>query len=252
MTDPLDPVLGGDAATGGDLATTFQQLSLRQRDLELGANNFARAMTTAFSRAAVNGRQFDDVLKSLALRLSDLSLRMALAPVTRGLAGGLSQLFSGLFGGNGAANLTAAMGAVKPFAAGGVIGTPTYFPLASGGVGLAGEAGAEAIMPLARGADGRLGVAVSGTGASNITIQIMTPDADSFRRSEVYLTGQIARAVARGQRGMRMHACLSRGAVPARYRAEECGWAGTQDRDRHAGLRPRGTQRALGAFAPAL
>ncbi len=30
---------------------------------------------------------------------------------------------------------------------------------------------------------------------------ISTPDADSFRRSEVYLTGQIARAVARGQRG---------------------------------------------------
>ena len=44
------------------------------------------------------------------------------------------------------------MGAIKPFAAGGVIGTPTYFPLTQGGVGLAGEAGPEAILPLARGA----------------------------------------------------------------------------------------------------
>jgi hypothetical protein len=31
-------------------------------------------------------------------------------------------------------------------------------------------------------------------------VQISTPDADSFRRSESYVTGQIARAVARSQR----------------------------------------------------
>jgi phage-related minor tail protein len=70
-----------------------------------------------------------------------------------------------------------------------------------GGVGLAGEAGPEAIMPLARGPDGRLGVAGHGGGAS-ITIQIATPDLDSFRRSETYITGQIARAVSRGQRSL--------------------------------------------------
>ena len=72
----------------------------------------------------------------------------------------------------------------------------------SGGAGLAGEAGPEAIMPLARGADGRLGVAASGGGRASITVNIATPDADSFRRSELFVTGQIARAVARGQRGM--------------------------------------------------
>jgi hypothetical protein len=33
-------------------------------------------------------------------------------------------------------------------------------------------------------------------------VNIATPDAESFRRSEVYVTGQIARAVARGQRGL--------------------------------------------------
>ncbi|MFN3295032.1 MAG: phage tail tape measure protein, partial [Gemmobacter sp.] len=75
-------------------------------------------------------------------------------------------------------------GAVKPFASGGIIGTPTYFPLRSGGVGLAGEAGPEAIMPLARGPDGRLGVAASGGGGARITVNIATPDANSFRRSE--------------------------------------------------------------------
>jgi phage-related minor tail protein len=70
-------------------------------------------------------------------------------------------------------------------------------------LGLAGEAGPEAIMPLSRTADGRLGVAASGAaGPANVTIHIATPDADSFRRSESYITGQIARAVGRGQRGL--------------------------------------------------
>lgn len=68
-------------------------------------------------------------------------------------------------------------------------------------LGVAGEAGPEAILPLARGRDGRLGVAMSGaSAAANVTVHIAAPDADSFRRSEAYITGQIARAVARGQR----------------------------------------------------
>jgi phage-related minor tail protein len=196
--------MADDATNPGALSETLDSLALRQRDLELGANSFARAMTGAFARSVAGGRQFDDVLKSLYLRLSDLSVRLALQPVARGIAGGLNQLFAGLFAGNAsAANLTAAMGAIKPFAAGGVIATPSYFPLASGGVGLAGEAGPEAILPLARGADGRLGVAMTGSaGPAHVTINIATPDAESFRRSEVFVTGQIARAVARGQRGM--------------------------------------------------
>ncbi len=36
--------------------------------------------------------------------------------------------------------------------------------------------------------------------AANVIVHIATPDADSLRRSEAYITGQIARAVARGQR----------------------------------------------------
>jgi phage-related minor tail protein len=73
--------------------------------------------------------------------------------------------------------------------------------MSSGGLGLAGEAGPEAILPLARGPDGRLGVSANGGGgAPNVVVQIATPDPGSFRRAEAYLTGQIARAVARGQR----------------------------------------------------
>ncbi|MCB1412587.1 MAG: phage tail tape measure protein [Xanthobacteraceae bacterium] len=187
-----------------DTAGTLDSLELKTRDLASSANSFARAMSSAFSSSIAGGKQFDDVLKSLALRLSNLALKLAFKPLTSAISGGLESLLSGLanIGGSSSASMAAASGAVKPFAAGGVIGTPTYFPMIGGGVGLAGEAGPEAIMPLKRGADGRLGVASSGGGGNVITVQIATPDADSFRRSETYITGQIARAVARGQRSL--------------------------------------------------
>ncbi|HEU0081590.1 MAG TPA: phage tail tape measure protein [Bradyrhizobium sp.] len=194
-------------------STTLDSLSLKTKDLTAGAQGFARAMTQAFSASIVGGKQFDDVLKSLALRVSDLAVKLAFKPLEKSLTSGITSLLSGLTGSAGGASTTAnaasgaatsslaaASGAIKPFAAGGVIGTPSYFPLMNGGTGLAGEAGPEAIMPLKRGPDGRLGVA--GGGGSNITVQIATPDLDSFRRSESYITGQIARAVARGQRSL--------------------------------------------------
>ncbi len=54
---------------------------------------------------------------------------------------------------------------VVPFARGGIVNKPTLFPFAKG-IGLMGEAGAEAIMPLKRGPSGRLGVEASGGGTS--------------------------------------------------------------------------------------
>ncbi|MCK9917803.1 hypothetical protein MXD81_52560 [Microbacteriaceae bacterium K1510] len=161
-------------------------------------STFATAMTKAFSQASTGGKQFDDVLKQLALRLSNLAVTQALKPLGKSIG----DLFSGLSGATNDVSLAAKMGAIRPFASGGVIGAPTYFPLSPGGVGLAGEAGPEAIMPLQRGADGRLGVAMQGGAVATVNVQIATSDAGSFRRSEAYVTGQIARAVARGQRGM--------------------------------------------------
>jgi phage-related minor tail protein len=185
-------------------SSTLDGLTLKTKDLSASAAAFSRAMTQAFSASVTGGKQFDDVLKSLGLRISDLAVRLAFKPLEKSLTSGISGLLSGLTGsagGGASASLAAAAGAIKPFAAGGVIGTPSYFPLANGGVGLAGEAGPEAIMPLKRGPDGRLGVAGQG-GGNTITIQIATPDLDNFRRSESYITGQIARAVARGQRSL--------------------------------------------------
>ena len=57
------------------------------------------------------------------------------------------------------------MGAIRAFATGGVVNSPTFFKFADGGSfssGVMGEAGPEAILPLSRGSDGRLGVTATG------------------------------------------------------------------------------------------
>jgi phage-related minor tail protein len=172
------------------------------------ARGFGASINAALSSAIVYGRDFDSVLSTLGLRLSSLALNTALKPLEEGLSGAFKNLFSG--GSDDIASAARAplpfkpmkdgAEAVQKFATGGVISAPTYFPMGVG-LGLAGERGAEAIMPLARGADGKLGVAAQGQPAPlNITVNVSTPDAASFRRSESYLSGVIARAVARGER----------------------------------------------------
>jgi phage-related minor tail protein len=86
-----------------------------------------------------------------------------------------------------------------PFALGWVQSGPVTFPM-RGGTGLMGEAGPEAIMPLTRGADGRLGVQAQGGGAVHVTMNITTPDVVGFQRSQSQIAAQMARALGRGQR----------------------------------------------------
>ena len=57
---------------------------------------------------------------------------------------------------------------VQEYADGGVVGSPTTFPMSGGRTGLMGEAGPEAIMPLKRGANGKLGVQMEGGGATTV------------------------------------------------------------------------------------
>jgi lambda family phage tail tape measure protein len=84
-------------------------------------------------------------------------------------AGALKSFIPG-FALNATGNVYGSNGVV-PFARGGIVNGPTMFPFAKG-VGLMGEAGPEAIMPLRRGADGRLGVAASGGAGVNVTVNV--------------------------------------------------------------------------------
>ena len=82
---------------------------------------------------------------------------------------------------------------IQPFAMGGIVNRPTLFPFAKG-VGLMGEAGPEAIMPLRRGADGKLGVASSGGGSTTINISVDAKG--SSVQGDNGQSGALARAIA--------------------------------------------------------
>ena len=87
-----------------------------------------------------------------------------------------------------------------PFADGGVVNSPVLFPM-RGGTGLMGEAGPEAIMPLARGADGKLGVRGGGS-STNVTVNISTPDIQSFAQSQSQIAAMMQQAISRGSRNL--------------------------------------------------
>jgi tape measure domain-containing protein len=78
---------------------------------------------------------------------------------------------SGFFAPSANGNAFGANGII-PFAKGGIVNSPTLFPFAKG-VGLMGEAGPEAILPLSRGPGGKLGVMASGGGGDvNVVVNV--------------------------------------------------------------------------------
>jgi lambda family phage tail tape measure protein len=183
----------------------------RQLDtLDRLSKSFGQSLAGALSASTASGKQLSGVLDGIGQKLSHSLGRSAASTLQSTLTGGLQGAARALsaaassfsFGGDlfpFAKGGVASAGSVMPFAAGGVVASPTYFPLGRG-LGLMGEAGAEAIMPLARGPDGRLGVRAGGGGGTGMTVNIATPDLESFRRSEAQVSAALARAVARGRR----------------------------------------------------
>jgi phage-related minor tail protein len=134
MTDDFDP---NDTTLPGFLPETVDKVRSSTNVLGTSTTTFAKAVRKAFADATTGAKQFDDVLKQLALRLSNMAATQA--PVAKRAAGSLSTLFESLSGGGESSESRH----VIPFATGGVIGAPAYFPLSPGGLGLAGEAGPE-------------------------------------------------------------------------------------------------------------
>jgi lambda family phage tail tape measure protein len=158
-------------------------------------------LRTAFDGLVLDGRSLTDVLGGLAEKMASTAYGAAINPVTNHFGGllsdGLNAVVSGMmpFADGGSFS----QGRVMPFAKGGVVSGPTTFPM-RGGTGLMGEAGPEAIMPLARGPDGSLGVRGGGGGAVTVNMNISSPDVAGFQRSRGQIATQMARALGRSQR----------------------------------------------------
>jgi lambda family phage tail tape measure protein len=132
---------------------------------------FARSILEATSRMIIQQLVLRSVMQAVGFLLpggSDPFSKVAGALSGKGAlsAGKLTPggifAMGGVLGRNG----------IMPFARGGIVNRPTVFPFANG-IGLMGEAGPEAIMPLKRGPGGRLGVeAAGGANMGNITVNV--------------------------------------------------------------------------------
>jgi phage-related minor tail protein len=176
-------------------ALSFQALDLQTtrsllQDINATAAVATRTLSTGLANAAVSGKSLDSALASIGVSLARLGAGAGFQLLTQSAASGFGALLSGAFGGGG----------VAPFAEGGVVASPTFFG-ANGGVGLMGERGAEAIVPLARGPDGQLGLKMqNGRAPMSVTVNVVARDVESFRRSEGQIAAALARAAARGRR----------------------------------------------------
>lgn len=185
----------------GELAGLRESMLFTGREVDRLAGGFGSGLRRAFDGVVFDGMRLSDALKGLGQSIANTVYAAALRPVQNAVGGvlsqGLNSLLSGVmpFAGGGAFS----QGRVMPFAKGGVVSSPTSFPM-RGGRGLMGEAGAEAIMPLARGADGRLGVQAQGGRGVTVVMNISTPDVQGFQRSQSQIAAQTARALSRGQR----------------------------------------------------
>ena len=166
------------------------------KDAETLSRGLSKGLRRAFDGRVFDGMRASDVLGTVARSVVNTAYSAAIKPVTSQIGGLLAQSVTGVFANGGAFS----QGKVTPFASGGIVSSPTAFPM-RGGTGLMGEAGPEAIMPLSRGSDGKLGVRMEGGGRPvTVVMNISTPDAASFQRSRTQIAAQMGRALGRGQR----------------------------------------------------
>ena len=199
FTSPMD-------LTGGSMATEFQRVRVELEALlnpinqvTTAALGIGEAFSDSFAGLVNGSMTAQESLANLFKGIADSFMNMAAQMISKwiemqilGLAqsffpGGRGGFISNLFGSSGISaggNLGSSFGfangaafaqnGIQPFAMGGIVDRPTMFRFANGGagnLGLMGEAGPEAILPLKRGANGKLGVA-GGGGDTNVTVNV--------------------------------------------------------------------------------
>lgn len=176
------------------------------KDAGREASSMSRSVTSslrqAFDGIIFDGKRVSDALAGIGRGISGSVLKKALAPVQNALGSTVGAGVQAILGGIVPFQKSARGGRVAAFARGGIVDGPTQFPM-RGGVGLMGEAGPEAILPLARGSDGKLGIRTgSGSGPVFVTMNITTPDIAGFQRSQSQVAAEMSRAIQRGQRNL--------------------------------------------------
>jgi hypothetical protein len=188
------------AGFDGELRRMRLSLAGAGKDVRTLERGLGRGLRRAFDGVVFDGKTLSDALRTVSRSLADTAYAAAIRPVTSHVSGlvaqGVGSLVEGILPFEKGAAFS--QGKVMPFAQGGVVSGPVAFPM-RGGTGLMGEAGPEAILPLARRADGSLGVR-GGSGGVSVVMNISTPDVEGFRRSRSQIAAQMSRALSAGAR----------------------------------------------------
>ena len=197
LSETADLMQGFDA----ELRQMRSTLSATGQDVATLEKGLSRGLRRAFDGVVFDGMKLSDALRGVAQSLVNTTYSAAMKPVTRHFGGllsdGIGSLVQGILPFANGAPFSA--GRVMPFANGGVVRGATAFPM-RGGTGLMGEAGPEAIMPLARGPDGKLGVRGSGSAGPKVVVNVSTPDVQGFQRSQSQIAAQVQRALTSSNR----------------------------------------------------
>ena len=172
-----------------------EKLAKAKEKVEAVASTLA-SETVGALKSIVNGTKtaaeaFRDMALNIIQQIMDIliwqplieSLTNSISGAISGSAGGggtMGGIIGSIFGFQNGGAFSA--GNVIPFSRGGVVGSPTYFGMSGGRTGLMGEAGPEAIMPLKRGPDGKLGVEGSGGVTVHQTFNFSANGDDSVKK----------------------------------------------------------------------
>lgn len=143
-------------------------------------DDLRESFTDLAVEAAMNWDKAGDAFEAFADRMKRRAIALLAEKAIQWL---FSKLFPGSAAANGAeidgnANGGVFSGGAKLFANGGaftntIVSSPTLFKFGTGGqLGMMGEAGPEAIMPLTRGPDGKLGVNAQGVGGGGVNVEV--------------------------------------------------------------------------------
>ena len=125
--------------------------------------NAFKGMEDALVKFVMTGKlSFADLTRSILADMARIAIRQAMLNLGKSIFPFLRNADGNAFAANG----------VVPYRKGGVVNSPTYFKYGGSNLGIMGEAGPEAIMPLKRGRGGKLGVIAQGGGGANITVNV--------------------------------------------------------------------------------
>lgn len=163
--------------------------------------------------------EFKELTNAILDDLARIAVRQAIVRPLAGAIGGLFTPQTAGAGGLGGASSERSFplpnangnafsgGNVIPFQNGGVVTSPTFFGMSGNRTGLMGEAGAEAILPLRRGSNGRLGVESSGGGTivnviNNTSQEVQTNESqtgDGEKQIDIVIGSKVNSLLAKGQ-----------------------------------------------------